>query len=160
MDENEGGVTFENCIGSDIDLWKKGPRDKSFEWETCLLYDEPEYHLNKHADKNTTWKFYDHITKRYLLGNGNTMFHYKKYECPLIKVKIKTPLYTLKELCTYTIATRLLVNNNLEAIDIFEVPNELKIDLKMCYQQLAEMHENDGDCFIHDWTVYHEEDYK
>jgi len=159
MDENEGGVIFVNCIGSDINLWKKRPHDENFEWETCLLFDEPEYHLDEYADCNTIWKFYDHITKRYLLGNGKTMFHYKKYECPPLKVEIKTPLYTLKELCSYTIATRLLVNSNVAAIDAFEIPKELKIDLKTCYQHLAEMHENDGDCYINDWTIYHEEDY-
>lgn len=158
MVEDEGGVTFVNCIGSDISLWKKGPHDKTFEWATCLLFDEPEYHLDKYTESDTTWKFYDHITKRYLLGNGKSMFHFQKYESPPIKVEIKTPLYTLKELCTYTITTRLLANNNETAIETLEIPKQLITDIKICYKHLAEMHENDGDCLI-DWTVYHEEEY-
>jgi len=160
MAENEGGITFVNCIGSDINLWKKGPRNVNFECETCLLYDEPEYHLNSPEDINTTWKFSDHITKRYLLGNGKKIFHYQKYECPPLLVKINTPLYTLKELCTYTISTRLLVNDSATAIDDeLEIPKALKIDLKNCVENLAKMYEEDGDCCIHDWTVCHEEEY-
>lgn len=159
MAENEGGVKFVNCIGSDISLWRKGPNDTTFEWETCLLFDEPEYHLDDPEDINTTWKFIDHITKRYLLGNGEKEFYYQKYECPSIQIDIKTPLYTLKELCTFTIATRLLVNNNALAINDFEIPKELKIDLKECLKDIAEMHEQDGESLIRDWTVSHEEEY-
>lgn len=157
MAENEGGIKFINCIGSDISLWKKGPNDETFKWETCLLYDEPEYYLDSSAEINTIWKFVDHITKRYLLGNGKSVFHYKKYESPIISVEIKTPLYTLKELCTYTISTRLLVNKNAMAIDTFEIPNKLKTNLKNCLKYLEEMYEEDGDCCINDWTVCHEE---
>lgn len=160
MDENKAGITFVNCIGSDIDLWKKRPKDIFFEWETCLLFDEPEYNFNKSSEINTTWKFVDHITKRYLLGNGKNVFHYQKYDgCSLIRVEITTPLYTLKELCTYTIATRLLVNNGAMEINTFEIPKELKIDLKNCIDDLIVMYEKDGDCFINDWTVCHEEKY-
>jgi len=159
MAENEGGVKFVCCIGSDIHLWKKRPNDVTFEWETCLLFDEPEYHIDGSEFINTTWKFIDHITKRYLLGNGKKEFHYQKYECPPIRIEIKTPLYTLKELCTFTIATRLLFNNNAMAVHDFEIPKELKIDLKECLENIAKMYEQDGDCFINDWTVRHEEEY-
>jgi len=159
MAEDEGGITFVNCIGSDISIWKKRPNDITFECETCLLFDEPEYHLDGPENTNTIWKFNDHITKRYLLGNGKKEFHYQKYECPSIQIEIKTPLYTLKELCTFTIATRLLVNNSGIAINDFEIPKELKIDLQECLANIAEMHEYDGECIISDWTVYHEEEY-
>lgn len=159
MDENNGGVKFVNCIGSDINIWKKLPHNENFECETCLLYDEPEYHLDDPEDVNTTWKFFDHITKRYLLGNGKKIFHYQKYECPPLIVKINTPLYTLQELCTYTISTRLLANNISDiAIDEMEFPEQFKIDIKRCVQNLNERYKADGDddC-IQDWTVYHEE---
>jgi len=70
MDKIEKGITFVNCIGSDINLWKKTSNNKTFEYETCLLYDEPEYHLEDYKEINTAWKFIDHITKIYLLENG------------------------------------------------------------------------------------------
>lgn len=160
MGENKGGITFVNCIGSDISLWKKGPNDLTFEWESCLLFDEPEYNVDNSTEINTTWKFVDHITKRYLLGNGKRIFHYKKYDdCSMMYIEIKTPLYTLKELCTYTIATRLLVNNSAIAINTFEIPKDLKTDLKNCIDNLTVLYENDGDFFINDWTVCHEKEY-
>ncbi|KAF0761592.1 Uncharacterized protein FWK35_00007209 [Aphis craccivora] len=160
MDNNEGGIKFVNCIGSDINIWKKGPYDENFECETCLLFDEPEYHLNDPEDINTSWKFFDHITKRYLLANGKTIFHYQKYECPPIIVKINTPLYTLQELCTYTISRRLLANNIKDTeINELELPEQLKIDIKSCVENLEERYKADGDDFCQDWTVYHEEEY-
>ncbi|XP_022169618.1 uncharacterized protein LOC111033261 [Myzus persicae] len=160
MNGDEGGIKFVNCIGSDINIWRKLPYDENYECETCLLYDEPEYHLDDPECVNTTWKFFDHITKRYLLGNGKEIFHYQKYECPPLIVKISTPLYTLQELCKYTISTRLLVNNiSNTAIDEMELPEQFKIDIKSCVQKLREQYDADGDDCIQDWTVYHEEEY-
>lgn len=159
MAEYEGGVKFINRIGSDIHLWKKGPNDLTYEWVACLLYEEPEYYIDSSSESNTTWKFVDHITKRYLHGNGKKVFHYQKYECPSIIVEIETPLYTLKELCTYTIATRILVNNGVHAIKDFEIPKVLKTDLEKCVENLARMYEEDGNCSIYDWTVSIEEEY-
>lgn len=158
MANNDGGVQFINCVGTDVHLWKKTKND-NLEWVSCVLYDEPEYHLDCPTQTNTTWAFFDHITKRYLHGNGKREFHYQKYQCPPIQVEIKTPLYTLKELCIYTIATRILVNKSMSAINNFEIPKSLKIDLKKCVKDLEKMYEEDGDDFISDWTVSHEEEY-
>ncbi|XP_025195097.1 uncharacterized protein LOC112594495 isoform X2 [Melanaphis sacchari] len=153
MDKNEGGIKFINCIGSDINIWKKRPHDEDFEFETCLLYDEPEYHFDDPKDINTSWTFFDHITKRYLLGNGKKIVHYQKYECPPIIVKIKTPLYTLQELCTYIISRRLLANNIRDvAIDELKLPQQLKVDIKSCVNDLKKKYEEGGDDFC-----YHEE---
>lgn len=159
MAENAGGVKFINCVGSDIHIWKKKCTCQSdtFDWETCILFDEPEYHLESPSEINTSWKFYDHITKRYLLGNDEKVFHYQKYQSPPLNVNIITPLYTLKELCTYTIATRLLVNDAAMAIDDLELPKQLKDDLKSCLENLSELHEQDDEDGMYDWTVAHEE---
>lgn len=159
MGENENGVRFVNCIGSDINLWKKGPSDDTFELETCLLFDEPDLGLYDSIEDNTTWKFIDHITKRYLLGNGQKIFNQPKYGTPLMEVKITTPLYTLKELCEYTIATRLLVNKSAKEINTLELPKKLKIDLQKRVKYLADMYEQDCDDYIYDWTTCHEETY-
>lgn len=156
MAENDGGVVFINCIGSDINLFKKGCSDTTFEHETCLLFDEPEYHLDEYSDLNTTWKFHCHITKRYLLGNGKRTFHFQEYKCPKIKVKITSPLYTLKELCTYTIAVRLMANDSITAIDDFEIPNRLKADIKNTANDLTEILEAENEELV-DWTQYNEE---
>lgn len=149
-------VTFVNCIGSDIDLWKKGPYDEDFVLESCLLYDDPEYCTDIDSDfKNTTWKFIDHITKRYLLGNGEKMFHFKGGERSM-KVEIKTPLYTLEELCSYTITTRVFVNQG--TINDLEIPNLLKMNLKNYIEKIEKLCSDDYDN-LYDWTVYAEEEY-
>lgn len=157
MAENKG-VVFVNCIGSDVDLFKKGYTDTTFEHETCLLFDEPEYHLDEYSDLNTIWKFHCHITKRYLLGNGKRTFHFQNYKCPKIKVEITLPLYTLKELCEFTIATRLVVNNSIMAIDDLKMPDKLATDIKNTANDLTEILEA-GNEELSDWTQYHEEEY-
>ncbi|XP_050421977.1 uncharacterized protein LOC126834239 [Adelges cooleyi] len=160
MAENEAGVIFVNSIGSDIHIWKKRENDANYEWETCVLYEEPEFIIDDPEESNTMWKFYDHITKRYLHANGKETYHLKNIESPPVRVQISTPLYSLKELCTYTIATRILVNDSENAIGDFEIPKVLKNDIKHYVKSLALMHEQDGDCCINDWTVYHEDSYK
>lgn len=159
MDKSGSGVRFVNCIGADINLWKKRPSDDTFELETCLLYDEPDYVLDDSTENNTTWKFVDHNTKRYLLGNGKKLFNQPKYDSSSIEVKITTPLYTLKELCEYTIATRLLVNKNIQNICTLKIPKKIKIDLQKCAKYLTDMYEHDCDDYIFDWTTCHEEKY-
>lgn len=83
------------------------------------------------------------------------MFHIEKYKSPL-KIKITTPVYTLKELCTYTIAIKLLVNDNEVAINTLEIPKELKIDLKKCFKEIQ--HYYDENSSIYDWTLYYSEE--
>lgn len=155
MDENIS-VKFINCIGSDVDLWKKGPYDEDFMLESCLLYDDPEYNLDIDSDFNTTWKFIDHITKRYLLGNGEKTFHFKGDKRSM-QVEIKTPLYTLEELCTYTITTRIFINHGATAIDGLEIPKVLKINLKNYIEKIEKL--CDSEEGIYDWTKYAEEEY-
>lgn len=155
MDEDESGIKFVNCVGSDIDLWRKGPNESNFELETCLLYDEPIYHADE-VEENTTWKFVCHITKRYLYGNGQREFCYQKHECPPINIEIKLPLYTLQELCTYTVATRMYHNNSCTAINDFHFPESLKLNVRSCLEYLEIMCEHDD--YTSDWTTYHEEE--
>ncbi|XP_025412613.1 uncharacterized protein LOC112685058 [Sipha flava] len=160
MDNDEGGVVFVNCIGSDISLWKKGQYDETFEFESCLLYDEPEYHV-ENKEINSTWKFFDHITKRYLVANGENEFHYKENYSSLIKVEIKTPMYALKELCLSTIATRLLCNGH-EECDFKDlgIPKMLIIEMESYLKDLNKIHgDEDRDEWI-DWTVFYENEYK
>ncbi|XP_050542820.1 uncharacterized protein LOC126906315 isoform X2 [Daktulosphaira vitifoliae] len=159
MAENKISIIFVNCIGSDIHLWKKKPNDIDYEWQTCIQYEEPEYQIDEQSDINSLWKFYDHITKRYLHGNGKNIFQCDKTQSFPIRVEIKTPLYSLKELCMYTVATRILVNNCEDAIDDIEIPEELKKELKYYVKHLELMYEQDGDCCIYDWTIHHEDNY-
>lgn len=159
MDENEGGIKFVNYIGSDIDLWLKRPCDEKFNFETCLLYDEPEYH-DPEVEEGSTWKFFDHITKRHLLGNGEEIFHYQKYERLPTIVKIYTPLYTLQELCTNTICTRLLANNvNETDVNDLEIPKVFKKKLNSYIEDLEALYDADGDECAYDWTTHYEAEY-
>lgn len=155
MAEGESGIKFVNCVGSDIDLWKKGPNESKFELETCLLYDEPTYYTDE-IEENTIWKFVCHSTKRYLFGNGEREFHYQKYECPPINIEIKFPVYSLQEMCLYTIATRLYHNNGCMAINDFHFPESLKETLKSYLEYLKDMCEDDD--YTVDWTTCYEEE--
>lgn len=159
MDNDEGGVVFVNCIGSDISLWKKGPYDETFEFESCLLYDEPEYHVES-EEINSTWKFFDHITKRYLVANGENEFHYKENYSSLKKVEITTPVYALKELCLSTIATRLLCNGRDCEFEDLGIPKILIIEIEKCLKELNEIHGDEGREELIDWTVFNENEYK
>lgn len=158
MDNDEGGVVFVNCIGADIGLWKKGPYDETYEFETCLLYDEPEYYVESN-EINSTWKFFDHLTKKYLIANGENEFHYKENDGSLLRVEIKTPAYTLKELCLNTVATRLQCNGHECILEDLEIPNLLIIEIESCIKTLNKMNEDGGGDELFDWTAFYEEQY-
>lgn len=158
MDNDKEGVVFVNCIGSDINLWKKGRYEETFEFESCLLYDEPEYHVES-EEIHSTWKFFDHITKRYLVANGKDEFHYNENDGSLLRVEIKTPMYALKELCLNTIATRLLCNGHASKLEDLHIPKTLIIELESYLKDLNKIHEDVGGDELFDWTASYEEEY-